>query len=76
MAGYWRAGGHDEPSEPDRPQQRLEQQTDKGHGYGHIDPDRISDKELLSFFGLRSWDEYIERHQSDDQFDRFLEPLP
>jgi hypothetical protein len=68
VSGYWRTGGHDDAREHDRPE-RLDRQADKGHGYGHIDPDTISDESLLSFFGVKSWDEYIERHQSDDPID-------
>lgn len=65
MAGYWRTGGHDQPSEPDRPE-RLEQQADKARGYGYIDPETISDVELLSFLGVSNWDEYEAGDRSDE----------
>jgi hypothetical protein len=65
MAGYWRgSGGHDQPTEPDRPE-RLESQADQGRRIGEIDESKISDKELLSFFGYKDWDEWARDHADD-----------
>lgn len=69
MAGYWRTGGHDEPSEPDRPE-RVEQRTEQ-RAYGDFDPDEVSDDELLSYFGYKNWDEWREAQEeaSDEPLD-------
>lgn len=63
VAGYWRGGGHDEPGESERPE-RPEQEGERRPRLGEIDENTISDKELLSFFGVKSWDE-LDRARSE-----------
>lgn len=47
-----RTGGGDEPPEPADQPDRQREQADHGRAYGDIDPSKVSEKELASYFGI------------------------